>query len=200
MGVSPYEAHFNSLESCRLARRNLRLHSDRQTKLKSLYSTKPNNIFRKGDRVLIRTKKHSFHKYSPIAYPTFSDTAYTIDKVHKEVYPFVYSLAESSNKKRRYYGFELLRLDPTYDEIKERNNALGKDKIFVEDVRLEEPSKLRSGRAIAGKEKAIYQVWQNGNKDTVGAKSLELWKTVLGEDILVYGPAFSKEEKAIYKV
>ena len=189
------------MESCRLARRNLLAHHERQAKLRSLYSNRPTNIFKEGDRVLLRTKKHNFHKYSPISYPTFSKSVFTISKVHDTVYPVVYSLKESGDKRRRYYGFELFKLDYAYDEIKQnQNGASSQNKIFVEDVWLEKPSKLRSGKVVHGKEKPVYTVWQNGKKDTVGAGSLDLWKSVLGDDILVYSPNFNDPHKANYQI
>ena len=188
------------MESCRLARRNLLAHHERQTKLRSLYSSRPENIFKQGDRVLLRTKKHNFHKYSPISYPTFTKSVFTISEVHNTVYPVVYSLKESGDKRRRYYGFELFKLDHAYDNIRQTKETSSKNRIFVEDVRLERPSKLRSGKIVPGKEKPVYTVWQNGKKDTVGAGSLDLWKSVLGDDVLVYSPNFKDPHKATYQI
>ena len=168
--------------------------------LRGLHSKRPENIFKEGDRVLLRTKRHSFHKYSPISYPTFTKSVFTIEKVHDLVWPAVYSLKESQDRKRRYYGFELFKLDSAYETIKERNDKVEKNKIFVEDVRFEAPSKLRSGRVIPGKEKPIYTVWQNGKMDTVGGKSLDLWKAVLGDDVLIYSNTFADPNKANYKI
>ena len=152
--------------------------------------------------MLLRTKRHNFHKYSPISYPTFSKSVYTIGTVHDRIFPPVYSLipSPSSDKRRRFYGFELFKLDPAYDTIKRHHDKANKNKIFVEDVRFEQPSRLRSGRVIPGKSKAIYTVRQNGKQDTVAAKSLDLWKSVLGEDVLVYSSNFQDPHKANYKV
>ena len=199
--VSPYEAHFNPLHSCQLARENVAAHSRRQTQLRSLYSKKPENIFKEGDRVLLRTKKHNFHKYSPISYPTFTQTAYTIKTVDDSVYPPVYTLLEySGDRKRRFYGFELFKLDPAYDYLKKRVDKTNQNKIFVEDVWFEKPSKLRSGKVVPGKEKAVYLVRQNNKTDTVGENSLSLWKSVLGDDVLFYSSNFADPRKASYKI
>ena len=202
MGCSPFSAHFDTWESCRIARRDLHLHELRQNELRSLYSQKKANLFEKGDRVLMRTKRHNFHKYSPISYPTFSKAVYTIKTVHDQVYPPVFSLSPSpgGDERRRFYGFELFKVDPAYDSIKKRNNEANKNKIFVEDVRFEQPSKLRSGRVLPGKAKPIYTVWQNGKRDTVPAKSLDLWKAVLGDDVLVYSDNFGDLQKVGYKI
>ena len=139
----------------------------------------------------------SFYKTSAVFYPNFSEEIYTIQSINKRVLPWLYSLAEISNKKKRYYGFELLKIDSLYDSIP---NEHEKDKIFVKNFELRGESTLRSGRLLPNKKKLFYHIVRNNKEDIVPAETLKVYPHIFGKNILVFSDVFDRLGNTIYKL
>ena len=198
-------AHFNSHVSSQIARKNAAQRTDRQTDLRSVFSTKPQNIFALNDRVLLKAKRRHFQKYNPIDFPAFDPGVFTISAVHDKTWPILYSLREI-DARRKFYGFELTKLDASFDRVakqqKERTDSL-RDRIVVEDVIRGEPTRLRSGRILEnGREQVKYKINRHGKTDIVDAPGLKLWIRALGEGAVQYDEKqFSPPSwKAAYKI
>ena len=194
-GETPISAHFNSYVSSKIARKNEARRTDRQADLRTVFSTKPSNIFAPGDRVLLKSKKHQFHKYSPLFYPTFAPGVFTVTSADFKVFPALYRLS-GVDPARSFYGWELLKLDKSFDRTAERQKRranLNRDHILVQDVTLSEPTRLRSGR-IVNKDKAqvLYRISRHGKTDIVDQPGLRIWKKALPDGAIQYSEEFSE--------
>lgn len=183
-----------------VARKNSALRTDRQGHLENIFSTKPNNIFAPGDRVLIKNRKKHFDKFNPIDFPSYAPGIFTIRTADFTTYPALYSLVEFSDTRRRLYGWEMYKLDSSFDRTAQRHETQSpQNQILVHDVILTDKSTLRSGKIIPGKGNLNYQVSRQGKKEIIDAYALAKWKKNLGQN-LVYGPNFAQPEKAQYKI
>ena len=188
--ATPFSAHFHSHVASKIARKNAAQRTDRQRNLRrSIFSTKPDNIFAVNDRVLLKAKKTHFQKHNPFDFPSYQKGIFTISAVHDRIYPKLYSLAEK-NPHRKFYGFELVRLDKSFDQVaqqqKERQNT-HHDRIIVRDIIREEPTQLRSGRILEnGRQKIKYKVEKGGRTNFVDEPGLKVWKRALGDGAIEY--------------
>ena len=191
---SPFETHHDSHCASQVARFNDGDLENRQREARKIFSLQPRNQFRLGDKVLLRTKRHQFHRISPIFYPTFSNKCYTISSIDKKYLPWLYSLAEISDKRRRFYGFELKK----FDDILPIEGAEFDSTIFVEDVIIKRDSKLRSGRILPGKEEVFYTILKDGRREEIPEQTLQLFHRSFGPDALRYSHQFQDADKSSY--
>ena len=195
-GYTPYQVHHDSHISSTIARFNSGKEVDRQQAISKFHSG-PSKRFTIGERVRLKKMRPSFYKTSAVFYPNFSEEIYTIQSINKRVLPWLYSLAEISNKKKRYYGFELLKIDSLYDSIP---NEHEKDKIFVKNFELRGESTLRSGRLLPNKKKLFYHIVRNNKEDIVPAETLKVYPRIFGKNILVFSDVFDRLGNTIYKL
>lgn len=196
-GYTPYEAQFDSHASSDIARYNSGKEIIRQKAISNFHNA-PSKRFNIGDRVRLKNQRKTFHKTSAIFYPNFSEEIFTVHSIDKRVLPWLYSLAEISNKKRRYYGFELLKLDPLYGHI--QNEHKNKDKIFIKKFELRGEPSLRSGKLLPTKKKLFYHIVRDNKEDIVPADTLKIYKKIFGSNILIYSDIFDEAGNNAYKL
>ena len=191
-GHTPYEAHFDSNVSAQLARLQSINLSNRQRCAKRFQLQSERLSI--GDKVLLRTKKHSFDKLSPVFAPYYEPQIYTIESIEKRFLPWLYILAEKADGKRKFYAFELHKLDSSYQSHPNTVREI-EPRIYVKDVLIENRSALRSGRVIPGKGTAMYIIERNNEVDKVPESTLRLFKSSLGSNSLVYDTTFQEPSK-----
>ena len=197
LNYSPFQTHFDSHVSSLIARYNSGQSRERERAAKDVFSLRPENRLKVGDIVLLKNKRGSFYKSSPLFYPTFSSQSYTVEKVDKKAFPWLYSLSQISDKKRKFYGFELFKIETGHSSKNDLLPSKKGEKILVKDILLQNPSKLRSGKILPGKEKVFYVISKNDQQDRVPKETLTLFKQSLG-NVLVYDKSFFTPEKQKY--
>ena len=203
-GYTPFEAHFNDWVSCQIARKNSGKEAERQAHLNNIFSNRPSNLFAVGDKILLKAKTRQFQKFHPLNWPTYQEKVYTISSCDFSKWPALYKLHEAPSA-RNFYGFEMLKLDPSFTRISERQRRRKDEhnnRILVEDVTLSEKTRLRSGRVIdSGREKVTYKISRQGRTEFVDPSALRLYKGGLGQGILEYTSEFNPPSwKAQYKI
>ena len=106
--------------------------------------------------------------------------------------------------RRKFYGFELTKLDSSFDRIAEQREEREDqhDRILVDDVMRSEPTRLRSGRIVENERaKVQYRITNNGKTNIVDQAALKLWERALGRGILRWSNQFDEPSwKARYKI
>ena len=159
-------------------------------------SQKESSHLKIGDKVLLRTKRLAFQKLSSVYYPQFQGKVHVVTLIDRKTAPFLYGLDGITDGKRRFYRFELLRLDETFDSLPDQ--ASNVSKVFVKDVIFIENPRLRSGKIMKQKGFLMYVIERNGKIDRVSEATLRLLKTTLGSASLVYDSSFQSEDKQRY--
>ena len=204
MKFSPFEAHFNSHFASLVARNNAGKAIEREREARDLFSLKPENWLKIGEKVLLKTKRHNFHKTSPLFYPHFRDTIFTVSSIDKKNFPWLYGLSEISDAKRKFYAFELLRLDKDLHTGHDGHSSNSQptenneNKILVKKIFFRDQSTLRSGKKIPGKQNTFYLISKQGKDDQVPAGTLSLFKKALGNNVLVYDSWFHEPKNQQY--
>ena len=195
---TPYEVHYDSHVSSHIARYNSGQHNERQKETFSFFSSRTDSRLRVGDRVLLRSKKRYFEKLSPIFYPRFVDKTFTIEAVDKRFMPWTFKLAEISDDKRRFYSFELRKLDSSYQSQSASSPLSVNDrpKILVKDITVKDKTKLRSGTSIPGKGRVFYIIQRAGKTDEISEAALRTLKNALGQDAIEYDATFQQPPKS----
>ena len=191
-GHTPYEAHFDSNISAQLARLQS-IHLDNRQRCAKRFQLQSERLSI-GDKVLLRTKKHSFDKLSPVFAPYYEPRIYTIESIDKRFLPWLYILTERAESKRKFYAFELHKLDVSYQSHPNTRHDI-EPRIYINDVLIENRSALRSGRVIPGKGTAMYLIERNNEVDKVPESTLRLFKSSLGSDSLIYSTMFQDPAK-----
>ena len=201
---SPYEAHFSSHISCLLVRHHLNEQSQKQKKLRTVFSLRPSLQFKIGAKVLLRRKKHQFHKTDTIFHPHFHQNIRIVTAIDKSTLPWTYSLSADDNdkesmKNRKFYYFELKRVGPYYEALEKdkRNKRSDLEKITVDNFSIEDSSDgtfLRSGKAFKNKPTIFYTVTRGGQVEKVTKATLQLYQKIFGRDIFLYKDIFYKPE------
>lgn len=143
--------------------------------------------------------------HSIIIHSLHQENIYTVSSVHDRTFPIVYGL-EQVDPRRKFYGFELTKLDSSFDKIakqqRRRDDDHRQDRIIVEDVVRSEPTRLRSGRIVENdRAKVTYKITRNGESNIVDATGLKLWQRALGKGILRWSDQFNEPSwKSKYKI
>ena len=190
---TPYKTHFNSHTSSVISRRVLKQFRSKQAKLTNIFSLRPDQVFHKGEKVLLRKRKSTFRKDDPIRHPMFDPQAQTIVNVDKRYLPYTYFL---SNSTKWYYFFELKKVSQDYgvSTISSFNNQ---SKVKVIDFVYDQSPHLRSGKIVKDKQFVQYFVERNDKVDKVSAETLRYFKKILGPDCLVYSAKFDNHQELI---
>ena len=126
---SPYTAHFSSHVNCLLVRHHLKEQRQKQEKLRTIFSLRPSLQFKIGAKVLLRRRKHQFHKTDTVFHPYFDQKIRTVTAIDKSTLPWTYSISTDENdseslKNRKFYYFELKRIGPYYEALeKDKRNG-----------------------------------------------------------------------------
>lgn len=202
---TPYEVHFDSHTSSYISRYNSGQHFQRQKETFKFFSTNSDSRLQIGDRVLLRSKKRYFEKLSPVFYPQFLDNIFTIEYIDKKYLPWTFKLTEISSDKRRFYAFELRKLDPSYQtnlstqQSSSSTSDLNNDNtILVKDITIKDKTKLRSGRTVPGKGRIFYVIERNGKRDELSRAALTTLQRALGRTALKYDATFQQPSKQHY--
>ena len=196
-GFTPFRVHFDSHISSYISRLFVKQHALHEKRAyRQHLSQRESSQLRVGDKVLLRTKHLAFQKLSSVYYPQFQGKVHVVTLIDRKTAPFLYGLDGTSNDKRRFYRFELLKLDQAYDSLPDQVNNVSK--VFVKDVIFIENPRLRSGRLMKQKGYLMYVIERNGKIDRVPEATLRLLKTTLGSTSLVYDSSFQREDMQGY--
>lgn len=192
--LTPFRAHFDSHASAYLARLFVKQHAIHEKKAYRQYlSQKDTSHLRLGDKVLLRKKRLAFQKLSSVYYPQFQSEAHVVTLIDKRTAPFLYGLSGIADTNRRFYRFELLKLDEQYGSLPDKVNNISK--VHVKDVIFLQSPRLRSGKVMKQKGSLMYVIERNGRTDQVSEATLKLLKSTLGADSLVYDSSFHQGDK-----
>ena len=196
-GFTPLRAHFDSHISAYLSRLFVRQHALHEKRAYRRYlSQKDSSHLKIGDKVLLRTKRLAFQKLSSVYYPQFQSKAHVVTSIDRKTAPFLYQLDGIADSKRRFYRFELLKLDQAFDSLPDQVNNVSK--VFVKDVVFLDNPRLRSGKVMKQKGFLMYVIERNGKIDRVPEATLRLLKTTLGSASLVYDSSFQSRDRQGY--
>ena len=189
-GFCPIDVHFDSHVASIVAKRTLGKYKRNQTKMKNIFKLRPKYIFDINDLVLLKKKKHTFHRASAVFHPHFGDDVRKITGVDRTKLPYTYSVSGFPTE-RRFYFWELHRITSLYGSIKIADPSR-QSKIYVKSHKLTNPPTLRSGKKLKNRETILYIVERDGQTDTVTAQDLLHFKKTLGNNILVYDKSFEQ--------
>ena len=196
-GFTPIRVHFDSHISSHISRLFVKQHALHEKRAYQRHlSQKVSSHLKVGDKVLLRTKRLAFQKLSSVYYPQFQNKVHVVTLIDKKTAPFLYGLDGIADGKRRFYRFELLKLDQTFGSLPDQVNNVSK--VFVKDVIFVENPRLRSGKIMKQKGFLMYVIERNGKIDRVPEATLRLLKSTLGSDSLVYDSSFQREDKKNY--
>ena len=148
---------------------------------------KPRDVITVNSRVKVQKLRSVFRKFQPLHSPLWSEEIYTVTKIDKQKFPFVY---EVTGLKKKFYAFQLLKVSEYYPL--ERKNSL-ETRILVQKCVVPSRFTLRSGRkTVLNDENVIYTILKDNVVSTVDKEELIRFKRSLGNDVLVYSPFFSK--------
>ena len=196
-------AHHSSHAASEIARYQSGQFKQHQRNSLKIFKNTPDKRFLIGDRVLIRKKPHAFQKASPIFFPSYEADIYKVIHIDTKFLPYKY-LIQNTNKthvKKQLYAFEMVKLAQNSEFLKTNPTPLLSEptkQIYVSDVILQNPSKLRSGRKIVGKETVFYRIKLNNKEEILSEKGLRVLQKSLGVDSLSYSPFFSLKENRKY--
>ena len=197
---TPYQAHFDSHISSYLAKLQSEEHKKYQSRVAQFEQERSRkDRIQIGDKVLLRTKTRSFQKLSSVFNPYFSEQVYSVHSIDRRVLPWLYRLNEVSDGRRKFYAFELQKLDESYQDSSHSTNP-NRSTLLVKDVIIEGTTTLRSGRSVRNRGTPIYLIERDGSSDRVPESTLRVLKSALGADAIVYSDVFNEEPKLKYIV
>ena len=146
---TPFQTHFDTHVSARVARDHLNQHETKQQKLRNIFSVRPGLIFHVGEKVLLRKRKATFEKASSSFNPQFHQDVATIVEVDRTMLPFSYVISSDPTRSRKYYYTDLKRVTPYHKQlqrIESEKEINPSDKIIVQNFVHHTPESLRSKR------------------------------------------------------
>jgi hypothetical protein len=189
-GYSPYEAHFNSHSASEIARYNDGMLIQQQRQALRVFSTAPDRQFNVGDMVMVKNRRHAFHKNDPINYPTYETDLYKVISICKKLLPwkFLVERQTDSKKTKQLYAFEIRKANQT--DSSSEPIILNPTQIKVNDVIHRNNSTLRSGKIIPKKDIIYYRIEIDGKEDIIPQESLRLMKRTFTNASFTYSPFF----------
>ena len=145
-----------------------------------------------GDKVRLRRRKALIGKESEIFYPRLSTEIYTIEKIKKEKFPYLYILKELNNK--QFYAFQLLKSNEVIPKKKVRTTPSDRiappstKKIMINNAVAKNDKQTRTGRSY-GKQ-IVYEITVNDKKEFVDKQTLLLYKKLFSDAIFEYDNSF----------
>ena len=190
-GATPFSTHFNSHTSSEVARYQAGMFGEQQRQAFRLFRNNPENRFDVGSDVLVRSRRHAFHKNSAVFYPSFEEETYKVESICKKYLPWKYYVRGSqSGKMKQLYCFEMRRIITNSNLNIEPVAEVAPHRIYIKDVILQEHTKLRSGKIMPNKSMPYYRILVDEKQDIVSEKALRLLKRALGRDAIIYGSFF----------
>ena len=195
---TPADVHHCSHTASKVVRQRLAQFKHRQKKLLNIFSTRPQHVFKINDNVLVKNKRHAFHRASSVFHPHFQDTVRTITNVDRQYLPFTYSLSGYPPEKK-FYFWELKKVNPLYGSIKPTITE-EKSKILVHKCVTENASFLRSGKKIPQRKTLLYVIEREGKQEKITPQGLAFFKKILGARNLIYSNYFDIPDNAHLKI
>ena len=179
--------HVSSL----VLRKHLKATNQHQESSSSLFQSLPKDQ-KLGllDRVRLKNPKPLIRKESSIFYPSLSNNIYTVQRIKRDRFPYLYCLAEIPN--RTFYAWQLVKIDENLsnyaikkrEEQKETSNQI----IDIKNV-TKNPSKILRNNKPYGTE-YIYEIVHNNSTQFVDRDTLILYKKLFHPTILRYSNTF----------
>jgi len=197
---TPIEAHFSSHAASLINRQNIQDEGRKQIVYASIFKniSKQNRLV-EGDEVFLRKKKSVIRKESAVFNPNLDTTTiYKVTKVDRTKFPHVFSLS-GKLKNRKFYFFELQKIDQFYHDNKQRDEIKVLDIVKSYDIG---EGTLRSGRKLEKDQTVEYLIRRSGkNSDEIISRiELSLYKKLFGKSSLQYSEKFENVELEKYIV
>ena len=217
LNQKPLHVHFDSDVSSKVVRHVCAQTTERQREYVKYFDISPEKQFKIHDKCLILSKKHAFSKMSPIFYPTFEEKTYVVQEIDKRFLPWTYKLSTENSTviKKNLYAIQMKKvtanapLNLTQSQTKlvvpisQKNNDQNSGNanlIHVHDIIKQNPSRLRSGTVISGKENIFYRVTMGNKNEILPVSGLKLFKKAFGQNSITYSKIFQLPENSQYKI
>ena len=199
---TPHRAQHFDYTASKILRKKLKEHEQHQTENQSIFrNLKESQKLKLGDTVRLKHPKQIIRKESSVFTPQVSRELFTVTRIDRSKFPYIYSLDHNENK--RYYAWSLSKVDPliiTQAETYQKDLARTKPVILVKNVTQRKNIMLRSGKTlIAPHHELTYEIEKNGQREFVDINTLNLYKKLFGEHVLQYdqnvleNPLFTKK-------
>ena len=190
---TPFQTHFDSEASAKVARDQLSQHENKQRQLRNIFSIRPKLIFHEGEKVLLRKRKTTFQKAASSFDPQFHQDVATIVKVDKTMLPYSYIISSDPTQSRKYYYTDLKRVTPYHKQLqrmKFEREINPSDKIIVQDFVYATQESLRSRKKLSNKSTLYYTIKRADQIEKVTKETLQLYRKIFGKNILVFAKIF----------
>ena len=136
--------------------------------------------------VRLKFRKPVIYKQAPIFNPLISDKIYTIERIKKERYPYLYELKEIDGK--YFYAWNLLKVDKNiHDESEKQKEILKKDQtmnkkiIYVKNA-ISKDSKVTRSKNAYGHD-ITYVILKDDQVEFIDQNTLKLYKKLFNDSV-----------------
>ena len=144
--------------------------------------------------MLVRTRRHAFHKHSPIFFPMFEADFYEIVSIDTQFLPYKYHLKRqgATSISKQLYGFEMKKIERSGDAFPDTSRVTVDfpSRVRVLDVIHRDRSSLRSGKQL-DKSNVYYRILLDNKEDIVPLQTLRVLKNSLGSNAVSFGSFFN---------
>ena len=189
---TPHRVHHDTNIASTVMRKNLRIYEDHERESRNMFqSLAKDQKLSLGDKVRLRRRKSLISKESEIFYPRVSTEIYTIEKIKREKFPYLYIL-KGLNK--QFYAFQLLKSNElTINNSTQKNSTKHTtlpptQKIKIINAVAKNDKQTRTGRSY-GKQ-IVYEISINDKKEFVDTQTLLLYKKLFSNAIFEYDNTF----------
>ena len=195
---SPIMVQWDSHAASEVARFNSGRFTEHQRQSLRVFKTSPDRNYKVGDLVLIQTRRHAFHKHSPIFFPVYEADFYEIVSIDTQFLPYKYHLKRQGSTaiSKQLYGFEMKKVERSSDAFSDAKRVTVDfpSRVRILDAIHRDRSRLRSGKQLNNKSLVYYRILLDGREDIVPPETLRVLKASLGANALSYGPFFDRPE------
>ena len=185
---TPHRAQHFDYTASRILRKTLKDQQRHQAENQSVFrNLKETQKIKLGDSVRIKQPKQVIRKESSVFAPQVSGEIFTITRVDRSKFPYIYTLNNNENK--RYYAWSLSKVDPSIlaqAETHQKNLAQKQPVIIVRNVTPSSNIVLRSGKALVNPQELTYEIEKNGQREFVDKRTLSLYKKLFGKHIFQF--------------
>ena len=191
--TSPFECHHDPHVSSLVARNNSKKFQQHQEESRSIFlKTNKAKRLQVGDIVFKKLKPKVITKEVSFFYPRWSQESYQITKIHKEQFPYVYTLSNHPTE-RKFYAHELQKTYGTYSTENEQ------PKITITKI-LRQPitTLLRSGSEIPTGTALYFDISKDGiEKKNIPLHDLQFYKKTFGKKSLQLAPGLNHTSETL---
>ena len=149
-----------------------------------------------GDKVRLRRRKALISKESEIFYPRLSTEIYTIKKIKKEKFPYLYIL--EGLKHKQFYAFQLLKSNELMLKTRAQKRTPTESitqppsqKIKVNNAVVKNDKQTRTGRSYGTQ--IVYEITINDKKEFIDKQTLLLYKKLFSNAVFEYDNSFYRD-------